>query len=47
MIRVVIYALTMPPQPMFFGEFAEAIDADRYEAMWRRLGSCHIRREAR
>ncbi len=47
MIRVTIFALTMPPAPMFARSFAEAIDADRYEAMWRRLGSCHIRREAR
>lgn len=44
MIRVTIYSLTMPPSPMFRQSFAEKLDADRYEAFWRKLGSCHIRR---
>jgi len=44
MTVVTILALTMPPSPMFRREFARAIDADDYEAFWRKIGCCHIRR---
>ena len=47
MIRIVIFALSMPPAPMFARSFARSIDADDYEAFWRALGCCHVRREAR
>lgn len=44
MHTVTIYALTLPPSPMFQRTFARRIDADDYAAFWRRLGHCHIRR---
>ena len=47
MIIVTIFALTMPPSPMFEQRFADPVDADRYEAFWRRLGQCHVRRQVR
>lgn len=47
MTIVTIYALTMPPAPMFRQAFARQVDADDYIAFWRRLGSCHIKWRAK
>lgn len=45
MIVVTVFALTLPPSPMFRRVFDRAVDADDYVAFWRRLGSCHLKRE--
>lgn len=44
MFVVTVFALTMPPSPLFRREFEREIDALDYEAMWRKLGACHVRR---
>ncbi len=46
MITILVFPLadTLPAVPMFKREFAERLDADRYEAFMRGLGACHIRR---
>jgi hypothetical protein len=44
MIRILVFPLAVGEPAMFARSFAEPIDADRYEAFWRGLGSCHVRR---
>jgi hypothetical protein len=44
MTIVTVYALTMPPSPAFQREFERKVDADDYEAFWRKLGHCHVKR---
>lgn len=45
MTVITVFALTMPPSPMFRREFERRVDADDYAAFWRRLGSCHLKIE--
>lgn len=44
MICVLVFPLAVGEPAMFERTFAEPVDADRYEAFWRSLGSCHVRR---
>lgn len=45
MFRVLIFPLSMPPEPYFSRSFARETDALDYVEFWSRLGSCHIRKE--
>lgn len=45
MIRILIFPLALGQFAMFAWTFARPIDADDYEAMWRKIGCCHIRRQ--
>lgn len=42
--RVTIYALSMPPSPIFYMDFDHELDIKRYIASWKKIGHCHIRR---
>jgi hypothetical protein len=44
MIVITVYALTMPPSPMFRREFERPIEANDYASFWRQLGCCHVKR---
>jgi len=46
-IIVQIFALTMPPQIMFQRSFSREMDANDYQAMFQKLGQCHIRRSSK
>lgn len=44
MITISVYPLAVGQPPMFQREFTRQVDADDYEAFWRKLGSCHLKR---
>ena len=43
--QVLIFPLSMPPEPYFAQRFRREQDALDYVEFWTRLGSCHIRKE--
>lgn len=44
MITVYVYPLAFGAPPLIYMTFAREHDAADYEAMWRRIGCCHLRR---
>lgn len=44
MIRVLVFPLALNQPAMFARTFDREIDAADYEAMWKRIGHCHVRR---
>lgn len=44
MITILIFPLALNQPAMFARTFEREIDAADYEAMWRKLGHCHVRR---
>lgn len=43
MIRVLIFALTMPPSPMLYLDFETMPEAERWGAWARKTLPCHVR----
>jgi hypothetical protein len=43
-IKILIFPLCVGEPAMFQRTFTRPVDADDYEAFWRALGSCHVRR---
>lgn len=43
MTTVTVFALTIPPSPMFERRFARPRDAQDYALFFKNLGACHVR----